>query len=133
MPNSFAPRIKTSHFRGSGLLNELPNVDRQNKEIVGRLFPHGGLSEARLDEDGVMRDEIRIPEGQLMWNPAVIVMPRVGELEKKKWSQHMDWETPSFVTVKMDSEINSYQDDFRDGPEATEPAKETPIITARQE
>jgi PQQ system protein len=65
----------------AALLNELPNVDRQNKEIVGRLFPHGGLSEARLDEDGVMRDEIRIPEGQLMWNPAVIVMPRAGELE----------------------------------------------------
>ncbi|HEX5544064.1 MAG TPA: hypothetical protein VFX10_01140 [Nitrospira sp.] len=45
----------------------------------------------------------------------------------------MDWEPPSFVAVKMDSEINSYQDDFRDGPDATEPSKETPIITARQE
>lgn len=29
----------------AALLNELPNVDRQNKEMVGRLFPHGGLSE----------------------------------------------------------------------------------------
>ena len=24
----------------------------------------------------------------------------------------MTWETPSFVEVKMDAEINSYQDDF---------------------
>jgi len=24
----------------------------------------------------------------------------------------MTWETPSFVEIKMDAEINSYQDDF---------------------
>jgi coenzyme PQQ precursor peptide PqqA len=24
----------------------------------------------------------------------------------------MDWETPSFAEIKMDAEINSYQDDF---------------------
>src|SRR5574338_550269 len=57
------------------MVNELPNVDRQNKEIIGRLFVHGGLSHAQEGEDGVMRDEIRIPEGQLVWNPAIIVMP----------------------------------------------------------
>ena len=27
----------------------------------------------------------------------------------------MIWETPTFVEVKMDAEINSYQDDFDDG------------------
>jgi hypothetical protein len=27
-------------------------------------------------------------------------------------SQTMTWETPEFVEVKMDAEINSYQDDF---------------------
>jgi coenzyme PQQ precursor peptide PqqA len=26
----------------------------------------------------------------------------------------MLWETPTFVEVKMDAEINSYQDDFGD-------------------
>ncbi|MGE0644465.1 MAG: hypothetical protein AB7P24_12425 [Nitrospira sp.] len=26
----------------------------------------------------------------------------------------MKWEVPSFVEIKMDSEISSYQDDFRD-------------------
>jgi hypothetical protein len=34
----------------------------------------------------------------------------------------MNWEAPSFVEVKMDAEINSYQDDFRDDPLAKEPS-----------
>lgn len=29
----------------------------------------------------------------------------------------MKWETPSFVEVKMDAEINSYQDDLTDIPD----------------
>ena len=63
------------------MVNELPNVDRQNEEIIGRLFVHGGLSHAKEGQDGVMRDEIRIPEDQLIWKPAIIVMPHAGELE----------------------------------------------------
>ena len=27
-------------------------------------------------------------------------------------SETMTWETPEFIEVKMDAEINSYQDDF---------------------
>jgi coenzyme PQQ precursor peptide PqqA len=27
----------------------------------------------------------------------------------------MNWETPEFVEVKMDAEINSYQDDLGEG------------------
>ncbi|MDF0651553.1 MAG: pyrroloquinoline quinone precursor peptide PqqA [Nitrospira sp. LK265] len=45
----------------------------------------------------------------------------------------MNWEKPSFVEIKMDAEINSYQDDFRDGPGAKEPSKEAPILTTRHE
>lgn len=45
----------------------------------------------------------------------------------------MHWEAPSFVEIKMDAEIGSYQDDFRDGPDAKEPSRETPIIAVRQE
>jgi PQQ system protein len=63
------------------LVNELPEVDRPNKEIVGRLLAHGGLSHASEGADGVMRDVIRIPDGQFIWKPALIVMPRAGELE----------------------------------------------------
>ena len=44
----------------------------------------------------------------------------------------MNWEAPSCVEIKMDSEINSYQDDFRDDPDAKEPSTEKPIITIRQ-
>ncbi len=63
------------------LLNELPEVDRPNEDVVGRLFAHGGLSHATEGADGLMYDSIRIPEGQLIWQPAIIVMPHPGELE----------------------------------------------------
>lgn len=38
----------------------------------------------------------------------------------------MKWETPSCVEIRMDAEINSYQDDFRDDPDAREPSKDIP-------
>lgn len=44
----------------------------------------------------------------------------------------MNWVGPSFIEVKMDAEISSYQDDFRDGPDAKELATE-PIISPPQE
>lgn len=47
-----------------------------------------------------------------------------------EWRKDMDWETPSFVEVKMDAEINSYQDDFADTPDMTEPSLEDRIVTA---
>ncbi|ALA59172.1 hypothetical protein NITMOv2_2762 [Nitrospira moscoviensis] len=65
----------------AALVNELPEVDRQNKAIIGRLFPHGGLAHAREATDGPMSVEIRIPEGQFVWEPAIIVMPRPGDLQ----------------------------------------------------
>lgn len=37
----------------------------------------------------------------------------------------MNWETPSFLEIKMDSEINAYQDDFADIPDGKEPADQT--------
>jgi PQQ system protein len=64
-----------------GLVNELPAVDAQNKEIVGRLFAHGGLEHAKAGADGVMRIDVRVPPGELIWKPAIVVMPRGGELE----------------------------------------------------
>jgi hypothetical protein len=45
----------------------------------------------------------------------------------------MDWEVPSFVEVKMDAEINSYQEDLTDTPVITEPSLEDPVVvTTRQ-
>jgi coenzyme PQQ precursor peptide PqqA len=41
----------------------------------------------------------------------------------------MNWEAPSFVEVKMDAEINSYQNDFADIPDIKEPSTEGPAMT----
>jgi coenzyme PQQ precursor peptide PqqA len=45
----------------------------------------------------------------------------------------MNWETPSFVEVKMDAEINSYQDDFRDTPDVKERPTEVAVTVTTQE
>ena len=63
------------------LVNELPRIDDQNEDIVGRLFAHGGLDHAKVGSDGVMRAHVRIPSGEYIWHPAIVVMPRGGELE----------------------------------------------------
>ena len=39
--------------------------------------------------------------------------------KRKKEVATMTWETPTVVEIKMDAEINSYQDDFGDGPDET--------------
>jgi coenzyme PQQ precursor peptide PqqA len=44
----------------------------------------------------------------------------------------MDWEAPSFVEVKMDAEINSYQDDFADIPNIKESSLEDQVMAAPQ-
>ena len=46
---------------------------------------------------------------------------------EKKEAIIMDWEIPSFVEIKMDSEINSYQDDLKDLPEAQEQSPEADV------
>lgn len=63
------------------LVNELPEADRPNEKVVARLFAHGGLDHAKRGGDGVYRASIRVPEGQYIWNPAIIVMESGGELE----------------------------------------------------
>ncbi len=39
----------------------------------------------------------------------------------------MKWEAPSFVELKMDAEINSYQDDLRDIPDVQGRPAEAPV------
>jgi PQQ system protein len=73
--------LKQLNPRMVDLVNELPKMDAPNKAILARLFAHGGLSRAELGQDGKMRDDIRIPFDQLLYVPAVIVMPRSGDLE----------------------------------------------------
>lgn len=63
------------------LVNTLPEVDDPNGLMVARLFAHGGLSRAEEGRDGVFRDKIWVPENEFIWKPAIIRMPRGGELE----------------------------------------------------
>ncbi len=44
----------------------------------------------------------------------------------------MKWEAPSFAEVKMDAEINSYQDDLTDIPDVQEQPTEAPVATIPQ-
>jgi coenzyme PQQ precursor peptide PqqA len=47
----------------------------------------------------------------------------IGAVGRWAWADHprevsvMSWETPEFIEVKMDAEINSYQDDFDREPD----------------
>jgi PQQ system protein len=73
--------LKQLNPRVVALVNELPEVDEPNKEIVARLFAHGGLGHAEVGSDGIMRAHMWVPPQQYMWEPAIIVMPHSGELE----------------------------------------------------
>lgn len=63
------------------LVNEFPQLDNPNEDIIARLPGHGGLAEATVESDGVMRATVRVPADQFIWEPAIIVAPRGGELE----------------------------------------------------
>lgn len=63
------------------LVNELPAVDAPNEAILARLFAHGGLSWADRGDDGVYRDQVRVPRNEYIWKPAIVVMGAGGELE----------------------------------------------------
>ena len=65
----------------AALVNELPEVEHPNKAIIARLFAHGGLTRATIGADGVMHGEIGVPPGEMIWKPAIVVMPRGGTLQ----------------------------------------------------
>ena len=73
--------LKQLNPRVVRLVNELPRVDDPNEEVVARLFAHGGLDHAKTGSDGVMRATVRVPKNEYLWEPAVIIMPRGGDLE----------------------------------------------------
>ena len=73
--------LKQLNPRVVRMVNYLPEVDNPNEAMVARLFAHGGLSHANEGGDGVFRSRIRIPENQYIWEPAIVVMKRAGELE----------------------------------------------------
>src|SRR5919108_3014136 len=73
--------LKQLNPRVVELVNELPQLDQPNEDLLARLFATGGLSHARAGADGVMRDRITIRLDQLVYEPSIVVMPRAGDLE----------------------------------------------------
>ena len=73
--------LKQLNPRVVRLVNELPATDEVNEALIGRLFAHGGAGDARVGDDGVMRIAVNVPRDKYLWEPAVIIMPRGGELE----------------------------------------------------
>ncbi|GAA0537323.1 multicopper oxidase [Saccharopolyspora subtropica] len=64
----------------SALVSEI-GLDRQNGAMLGRLVTHGNLGYAQEESGGRMRAQIRIPPDELVWDPAILIMPHGGELE----------------------------------------------------
>jgi PQQ system protein len=60
---------------------ELPDFYGQNKATLGRLVLQGGFGYAEEGPDGRMRAQVRIPPDELVWEPAIVVMPHGGDLE----------------------------------------------------
>ena len=73
--------LKQLNPRVVHLVNELPATDQVNEELLGRLFAHGGAADASVGSDGVMRATVNVPLDRYLWEPAIIIMPRGGELE----------------------------------------------------
>jgi PQQ system protein len=57
-------------------------LDKQNSASIGRLLNlGGGLAHAEEGSDGRMSATIRIPEDELRYEPAVLVMPHAGKID----------------------------------------------------
>jgi PQQ system protein len=63
------------------LVNELPELDANNKATVAELYALGGLAHLEPGADGVMRTHITVPQHHMLWTPAVLVAPRGGPIE----------------------------------------------------
>jgi PQQ system protein len=73
--------LKQLNPRVVRLVNELPATDQVNEALIGRLFAHGGAADARVGSDGVMRIAVNVPRDKYLWEPAILIMPKGGDLE----------------------------------------------------
>ena len=60
---------------------EPPESDGQDGAGSGPLPAGGRLGYAEEGPDGRMRGRVRIPPDEMVWDPAVVVMPHAGDLE----------------------------------------------------
>ena len=65
----------------TGVERVLPELMKQNGATIGRLLANGNVGRAEERADGRMHARIRIPPDELVWDPAVLILPHGGELE----------------------------------------------------
>ncbi len=56
-------------------------LDGQNQASIGQVLATGNIGYATEKPDGTMKATIRINPDELSWDPAILVMPRGGDLE----------------------------------------------------
>jgi PQQ system protein len=63
-------------------VGELTGLDKQFGAVLGRMPFHGGrVGHAEPAPDGRLRARVRIPPDEMLWDPAILVMPHGGDLE----------------------------------------------------
>ncbi len=55
-------------------------LDGQNRTALGRVLGTGNIGHAEVADDGTMSATVRIPEDELCWDPAILVLPHGGDL-----------------------------------------------------
>jgi PQQ system protein len=60
---------------------EVPGLGKQNGAAIGRLLANGNVAHAEERPDGRMHATIRIHLDELVWDPAVLVLPHGGDLD----------------------------------------------------
>lgn len=63
------------------IINELPNLDEPNEDLIGRLYATGGAMRAKIGSDGIMRTRMRIPRDEMLFYPSIVILPRGGTFE----------------------------------------------------
>lgn len=56
-------------------------LDRQNQAALGRLLATGTAKQAVEGSDGRMQARVRVVPDQLIWDPAVLVLPHGGTVD----------------------------------------------------
>jgi PQQ system protein len=64
----------------SELLSKV-GLDTQNKGPLGRILGTGNIAYASERDDGRMQATIRIKPDELVWDPAILVMPHGGDID----------------------------------------------------
>jgi PQQ system protein len=65
----------------TGVEQAFPALAKQNGATIGRVLANGNLGHAEETSGGRMHAQIRIPQDQLVFDPAVLVLPHGGELD----------------------------------------------------